>query len=436
MRHVQYAMRLAAIAPILALAACAPPSHDEEAANGAFRPINADAAGLWDRQTTETADVLGEIVSDFNAQYDGMSVKIVQSGNYADIYRKTTAAIKAGALPAMAVAYPSMTVEYADAGAVVDLRSFINDPKAGLSRADRDDFFPAVLNENQYDAFGGAMLSFPYTKSVLVMYVNTRVLGKAGIDHPPATWDEFLDQCRRVKRETGRFGLCFDLDVSTVNGMIFSRGGQILVNGVPRYDTPEALAVFDFLGTLFSEKLAYQNPPRSFNDQTAFGNDEIAFAFRPSSSLPYFRLVMEGNEGWLVARIPQTDPDHPATVLYGANISVFKTTPRQQQAAWAFLKYFTSPDVNVRWALKTGYLPYRKSAVDDPRLQTFWGEWPYNRTAFDCLAFARTEPNIEGWQNVRALLTDAITGVITGVKSPRQAQTDLQKQIDAAYAAR
>lgn len=426
LRHILALLPLIAI-----LARCGVPQQDTEPNGGAFRPIDPDVADLWDRQTTENAELLRGLVEEFNAGYDGLPVKIVQSGNYGDIYQKTTAAIQAGTLPAMAVAYGNMTLEYAEAEAVVDLNRFIAEPEVGLSKETLDDFFPAVLEQNRYEQFGGAMLSFPYTKAVLVMYVNENVLEEAGIEGPPSTWSEFLDQCRAVKRKTGKYALAFDVDASTINGMIFSRGGRVAENGRPAYGTPEARAVFSLLETLFAEKLAFQNPPRSFNDQTAFGENEIAFAFRPSSSLPYFRLVMEGNEGWRVTSIPQGDPSDPATVLYGANISVFRTTRAQQRASWAFLKYFTSTEVNVRWALNTGYLPYRKSAINNPRLQRHWAEWPSNRTAFDCLAYARPEPNLKGWQQVRNQLEDAVTSVITGLRSAPEALEHLQASIGA-----
>ncbi len=416
------------------LSACGPrPEGPQQSAASEFRPIAPDAADLWDRQTTENADVLGAIVNDFNAQHTGLPVKIVQSGNYADIYRKTTAAIKAGTLPAMAVAYGNMTVEYAQSHAVADLGEFIRDPKRGLTDADLADFFPAVLEQNRYPEFEGAILSWPYTKAVLVMYFNTNVMSAAGLSAPPSTWDEFLDQARTIKAKTGKHAICLDIDASTLDAMIFSRGGEILKDGRIDFRSPQTLDSFKMIEILFKEGLAYQNSPRTFGDQTAFGADEIAFAFRPSSSLPYFKLVMESTEGWGVARIPQEDSAKPATVLYGANVSVFKTTPEHQAAAWEFLKYFTSPGVNAQWAVKTGYLPCRKSATDDPAMQAFWGEWKYNRIAFDCLSFARSEPNVAGWQTIRSLLENAATEVATGLKGPEAAIESLQAAVDAEY---
>jgi len=416
------------------LASCSAPLDQSKTSQ--FRPISPDFADLWDRQTTENADILGAIVDEFNQSHPAVPVKVVQSGNYGDIYQKTTAAIKARALPAMAVAYGNMTVEYANEGAVVTLDAFIHDEEAGLSDDELADFFPSVLDQNRYPAFDNAMLSFPYTKAVLVMYFNTDVLGAAGITAPPSTWDEFLDACRQVKSKTGKYGISLDVDASTINAMIYSFGGEILMDGKPNYLSDAARSAFGVIDTLFREDLAFVNPPRTFGDQTAFGNDEIAFSFRPSSSLPYYKLVKEGNDGWGVARIPQADPAHPATVLYGANVSVFHTSPDHERTAWEFLKYFNSPAVNARWAVATGYLPTRRSATREPALQAFWNEWKYNRVGFDCLEFARGEPNIAGWQVMRGLLEKAATEVTSGMGGPDAALEKLQQAIDAEYARR
>jgi len=410
---------------------CGGPSADDAPR---FKPIDPEVAGFWDRQTTENAALLKAIADEFNANNDGPPIKVIQSGNYADIYTKTIAAIKAKTLPAMAVAYGNMTVEYAKLNAVVDLGELMNDPEVGFTQEELDDFYPAVLEQNRYPDLDNRVFSFPYTKAVLVMYCNTDVTSAAGLERPPETWDDFLKQCRVIKQHTGKAAFSFDVDASTINGMIFSRGGDILKDGNIRYDTPEALATLEFLGKLFEEKLAYQNPPRTFSDQTAFGNDDIAFSIRPSSSRPYYELVKEGLDGWLISPIPQSDPANPSTVLYGANISIFNTNPEQIQSAWAFTKFFTSVEMNVRWALHTGYLPYRKSAVDHPELQAYWAKWPYNRTAFDCLPSARSEPNIQGWQEVRRYIENAATAVITGLKTPDEAVANLQREIEVLQA--
>jgi hypothetical protein len=52
---------------------------------------------------------------------------------------------------------------------------------------------------------------------------------------------------------------------------------------------------------------------------------------------------------------------------------------------------------------------------------------------FDCLEFARGEPNLEGWQVVRSLLEKAVTEVVTEVRNPGDALASLQAAIDAEF---
>jgi multiple sugar transport system substrate-binding protein len=396
-----------------------------------YQPIEPKAIVLWDRQTTETADLLRQLTTEFNAERPGLQVTAQYSGGYTEIFQKVMASIQAGKLPAMAVAYQSMTSEYIEAGAVVALDTFVDDPDVGLTPEDRDDFFPSVLETNRFAEYGGKMYSFPFCKSVLMMYFNKRLLAEAGIENPPATWDAFLQQCRQIKAKTGKHAYAVNVDASTIDGMIFSMGGDVVSGRESLFDSPEAIRVFELIETLARENLAYQITPRTEDDKIAFAANKVAFFFRSSSHRTSTAEVMQGNlDDWGMAMIPQADPANPRTVLYGPNICVFKTVPEQERAAWEFVKFFTSPESTVRWALESGYVPTRKSAADDPKIQAFWAEWEYNRTAYDCLPHARSEPMIAGWQRIRSLIENAETAVLTGLKTGAEAARDLKREAD------
>lgn len=421
---------------LLIIAGCgAPPATDSPApGSGSFRPIDPEAATVWDRQTTETADLLGQIAREFNESHGGLDIKLVHTGNYGDIYRKVTAGIQARVLPAMAVAYETMTSEYVRKGAVAELDPFIADPELGLSEEEFADYFPALIQTNRYPEFGGKTYSFPFTKSVLLMYVNQRVLRRAGIEAPPETWPEFLDQCRRIKSITGNPALSVDVSASTFVAMVYSMGGEVLDDRRPQFASAEAVAALELLETLVNEGLAYQNPPNTFEDQTSFGQDRLAFNFRPSSSLFYVARMMEDYEAWSVHMIPQSDPANPATVLYGANVCVFRTTQAQQEAAWKFIRFFTSPEITARWAMGTGYLPVRKSAAESPEMKAFFAQHSHHRAPFDALSHARPEPNLIVWQDVRGMIEDAMVAVLAQVKPAEEAARDLQAQAEARLA--
>jgi len=275
----------------------------------AFVPIEPDKVLFWDRQTTETRELLHVMVDEFNEGRTGLPVEAQYSGNYPEIFRKVHASIQARSVPDMAVAYQSMTAEYIRAGAVLELDPLINDPDSGLTAEDWNDFFPVVMETNRYDQFGGKIYSFPFCKSVLMMYFNKRVLGQAGLDAPPETWDEFLDQCRKVKAATGRPAYAVSVDASTIDGMVFSMGGEVISGKTALFDSPEALAVFTLLETLAQEELAYPIDRGTQNDKIALAHDEVAFVFRSSSHRTNVTELMGGDlKRWGMARIPQADP--------------------------------------------------------------------------------------------------------------------------------
>ncbi len=426
-------------AAVLALAAhlsgCGDGARGPVPEPGVFKPVDARNAVMWDRQITESAELFRRLVGEFNTQHPGMPVKVERAGGYADIFRKVSASIQAGVLPAMAVSYEPMTSEYIPTGAAVALDPYVQNPEMGLPPAELEDFYPAMLESNRFSGHDGRMYSFPLYKSVLMLYFNRKVLEAAGLGAPPATWEEFLAQCRRIKQATGKPAHAVNVDCSTINGLIFSMGGEVFRNGETLYDSPESVAVFELYETLLREGLAYATPPGSYDDNVALAKGQIAFTLRTSSARSDVRLMMrDGIDHLGMARIPQKDPARPATVVYGPNVTLFNTTPEQIQTAWAFVKWFTTPEVSARWSAETGYLPVRRSALDQPVLQGLWAEWDTAREPFDCLAFARGEPNIAGWQQVRDLAARALSEVLAGTRTGREAAAGLKRDADRALA--
>ena len=44
---------------------------------------------------------------------------------------------------------------------------------------------------------------------------------------------------------------------------------------------------------------------------------------------------------------------------------------RQKQAAWQFMMFMSSPEMNLYWADKTGYLPVRMSVIGTPEYEEY-----------------------------------------------------------------
>jgi ABC-type glycerol-3-phosphate transport system substrate-binding protein len=392
------------------------------------------ALEFWHTRTQDDAKALEAIVADFNQANPDAEVKAQYQGTYPQLFQKVTASIQTQQLPTLAVAYESMIADYMAANIIAPLDPFLKDPKHGLSPESLADIFPAYLQTNRFPQFNDQLLSFPFTKSNLMLYYNKDLLKKAGFTAPPATWEEFETQCRAVKQQTGKPVWALDIDPSTIDGIIFSYGGELLSPDRKQtlFDGPASVRTFELLDRLFKAGLAYQVTRDDLANE--FTGANAPFILSSSTQRPQIEQQIGSQFDWDLAILPHASGVEPVTVMYGANICVFKSTPERQTAAWRFIQYFTSPEITARWATQTGYLPVRKSAVEQPVLKEFFTANPRARRAFDILPYARPEPNIAGWQEVRDLISEAVTAVINKQQGPTEAARTLKQKADAVIA--
>jgi len=89
------------------------------------------------------------------------------------------------------------------------------------------------------------------------------------------------------------------------------------------------------------------------------------------------------------------------------------------------LKWFTSSEQTAKWAMTTNYFPVRKSAAESEEMKAYFIDNPQYEKAFGFLDYAKTEPTVAGYQDVRDAIGEAITAVITGVNTPEEAMDTL-----------
>ena len=205
--------------------------------------------------------------------------------------------------------------------------------------------------------------------------------------------------------------------------------------------SPETVRALTILRTLVTEELATVIPFESDDDRLHFSNAQCAFILRSSTTRAYMRKDIVDEQGrdrfeWRMACPPVGEGQPKLTVLYGGNICVFKSTPERQRGAWAFIKFFVSPEVTAEWSVKTGYLPVRRSAEKVQTLQAFFARHPRNRAAFDTIPFGVREPSVAGWQKIRDHIAQTLTRVVKDHADPAEAAAELARRADAELARR
>ncbi len=75
-------------------------------------------------------------------------------------------------------------------------------------------------------------------------------------------------------------------------------------------------------------------------------------------------------------------------------------------------------DQSAQFASTSYYMPVRKTAADSQVLKDYWAKVPQGKQGFDLIQYSSPEPNIRGQQDIRDVIFNMITEVITGKSTP------------------
>lgn len=425
-------MRKLSILAVIALliAACGGSTPAASQAPAATTEADLDITGpvtitLWHALTSDPQKgALEAAVKKFNeTNGKGITVEAVVQGNYTQLYQKTLGAIQAGALPDLVHAYESQVADYTRAEVVIDLDPYLASKKNGLDKASQDDIYKGYYDTNRFPQYGNKLLSWPFTKSLAVMYVNEDMLKAAG-KTIPKTWAEFEEAVAATTKKGAdgkatQWGFAFNSDASYFNAQVFARGGNLMAadNKTVAWNGKEGLAVLQMYDKFNKEGTGYS--PKGFDFQDFFAQGKLAFFFSSTSSMPFVKAAADKSGAkWSVANLPQADAAKAKTVQFGANVAVLKTTPQKQLASWLFIKWFSESAQTADWATKSFYMPVRKSASDSAVVKEYWSKVPQGKQGFDLIGVSAPEPNVRGQQDIRDVVFNMITEVLTGKATP------------------
>jgi multiple sugar transport system substrate-binding protein len=409
---------------LLVLAAGAFASGGAEGSQGKSLVAGVDPTGAsvvyWHQHTGSRDKGLQAMVAEFNASNPyKVTVKSEYQGAYNDIYNKMITAIAAGNVPNLVVAYQNQAAGYQVAKALVDMDVYVQDAKWGYTKAEQADFFEGFFLQDKSAQFGGMRLGFPPNRSAEVMYYNATWLKALGYSAPPKTPDEFYKVVKAARDPAkDRWGYSVRTDASNVFSLVAAQGGTILAKGGQGYqfNSPELKAAFDLFQKMYKEGIV-KKIAEAYGDQTDFTNYRVLFSMGSTSGLPYYEDgVKKGKDGpfdWSVAAIPYTTAK-PVVNVYGASVSIPKTTPEKQLGAWLFVKWFSEVPQQYRWLELSNYYPVRKSVA--AMMGDYLKQNPKFKDAWELLNASTTtaEPPFSGYDLVRDLASQAFTAILDG----------------------
>lgn len=364
----------------------------------------------WHALEEQYTDTVNKVVEDFNSSQDLITVKPVYVGNYAAVNEALVAAHAAGTgLPGVSVANTPFVAEYASGGLTEDLTPYIQ-----ATGFDIDDFGEGLIQATSYE---GKQATLPFLISTQVVYYNKDMAKERGLA-VPEKWSEmetFLEKASVVNNGQTE---CYGTIIPGWDQWYFET--FFLNNGVKIVNDDQAST--DLGGEKSAEMVAQikdwyekgyldyvENPDNSTTMRQNF-IDGKTFSVVHTSSL-YNTYVencsFEVGMAWLPAGDTKNQEVGGSALLIPA-----KNDQATKNAAWQFLSYLCSKDVNMVWASETGYLPTRNSVQSTEEGQEFLKEKPEFQVIFDNLDLIQPRIQHPGWNQLATIWKNSLAEII------------------------
>ena len=344
------------------------------------------------------ANVYKKAAEDFNAIYPNIHVTVRLYTDYGRIYQDVLTNIATDTTPNVCFTYPDHIATYLQSeNCVVALDSLMWDARWGLGGSKvpfdaptAEEIIPEFLAEC---IVNGKTYALPYMRSTEVCYVNRTYVEKLGFTLPEVlTWDFIweVSEAAMAKDENGNFLvngqplLIPFIYKSTDNMMI-----QYLHQKGAGYSTPAGeILLFNDDTRAFLKEIAAHVKSGSFSTfkissypanwlnagQCIFAVDSTAGSTWMGSDAPLIDIAEENMVDFEteVMMVPQVDPANPQMISQGPSICIFnKQDPQEVTAAWLFVQFLLSNEVQIPYAMLEGYVPVTSKAQRDPAYQDY-----------------------------------------------------------------
>ena len=384
---------------------------------------------VWYAVSGTSGEKFTALSKEFDDQSDLVDLELSYSGGSADTATKVSAALLTNTQPDVALMYAGPL--YTGGRNDYAMEELMKREGFGM-----DDIFPGMLDYCTY--MGQGICAVPFGISTQVMYYNKTLLEKAGVDmtNPPKTWQEFYDLCADLLTKVeGDDFTAFDVSDAPwlFKSMLKQNGCEIVVQGEdgkiqPVYNNEPALEVTDFWYSLVTSGIMAAGEHDNAENRFLSGN--CAFIAATSNRISRWRGATEFELGAIEMPFFKTQ-----SLALGGNVMVILTDdPQKVEAAWEYISYLTSAEKNAEFALATGYLPIRKSELDNADIQKALSENELYAIAFKQLDYTFAYTHFEQMGTMDSLLRNMLNKLEKNRGTSQdlldKAAKDLKSEID------
>lgn len=393
---------------------------------------------FWHAMSGEGQKALEKIVSDYNNSQDKVEVEAIFQGSYEEAIVKFKAVSGTDEVPNLVQMNDISTSFMYRSGSIVPMNDFI-EKDTSFNVGNLED---VLLN---YYRINGKLYSMPFNSSTAILVYNKDAFKEVGLDPEvaPKSYKEVEEFAKKLvkKDENGivdRYGFSiisyawFIEQLLANDNVLYTdeengRNGNMPTKVVYGEQLPTILT---WMQGMNSEKLAINYGRDWDSTRSAFSSGKVAMYLDSSAGLTGIINNSKFNVG--TAFIPNESGVFNGSVIGGASLWITDSKDdSKEQAAWDFVKYAVSKEVQAQWSTKTGYFPVNKLSYETETMKNYMEKTPQFKVVVDELKATNKNTATQGailgvFPDVREKMVEAMEAVSEGEDGTKIAK-DVEK---------
>jgi sn-glycerol 3-phosphate transport system substrate-binding protein len=345
----------------------------------------ANTIDFWSSHPGSSKETEQKLITAFQAANPGLTVKLTDAGkSYEEVAQKFNAALSGGQLPEVVLVSDVTWFNFALNKQLAPLDDLLTQASLGTS-----DYVDSLYKDY---LFKGKHYALPYARSTPLFYYNKELWSAAGLpDRGPKTWDEFAQWGPKLAQSVGADkNALITADGSNYldwyfQGMVWSMGGSYSEEWTPTFSDPKTIAAGKFLQSLASQKIAHFTK----SPEAVFGAGIAACMLQSTAVVGSLGKTAKFPVGTAFLPSPKGVLGCP-TGGAGAGIPAGISDERKKNAL-KFIEFLTNSENTVTFTQATGYMPVRKSALDNPDEKAFLDKNKNAKTAVEQLPYTKSQ---------------------------------------------
>lgn len=338
---------------------------------------------MWHYYNGSTKDMLDSIIKEFNETIGVEKNIMIDAYSHSGVSDLASSVIASAKKEVGVNEMPDIFAAYADTALVLDELGVLSDIGAYFTDAELDLFRSDFLSEGRFDG-EQTLKIFPVAKSTEILFINKtdfEVFSEAtGVNmNQLSTWESMADvaeiyydwtDAKTEEEYDGKalFGIDseanFILTLSKqLSNEFYDYSGENIEFGLTE-DSAKKIWECYLVPYIKGHYVSYG----SFRSDDVKSGDLLAYV-GSTSSVYYFPSDVElgRTDSYDIKGVtmpfPYFEDGEKVVVQQGAGMLVTKSDSVRENAAAEFLKWFTSPEYNLEFAVSTGYIPVRNDAL-------------------------------------------------------------------------